>query len=159
MATNGGSAIRGSRVGAGPMGEEDRGFKANRVVRHYYCVKGHVQSPAFASTVLLEELPVEIDCPNCGLPAGLDEANPPSNSKHEPYKTHLAYVKERRTDLEAKQLLEEAIALIKAKRIAAAAAALAAEKIEKAAAKKAPTKEVPKKASQKLDSKKSIVKK
>lgn len=159
MATNGGSAIRGSRVGAGPMGEEDRGFKANRVVRHYYCVKGHVQSPAFASTVLLEELPVEIDCPNCGLPAGLDEANPPSNSKHEPYKTHLAYVKERRTDLEAKQLLEEAIALIKAKRIPAAAAALAAEKLEKAAAKKAPTKEVPKKASQKLDSKKSIVKK
>ena len=136
MATNGGSAIRGSRVGAGPMGEEDRGFKADRVVRNYYCVMGHVQSPAFASNVEVEELPVEIDCPNCGLPAGLDKDNPPSNTKHEPYKTHLAYVKERRTDLEAKQLLEEAIALIKAKRIAAASAALAAEKLEKAAAKK-----------------------
>jgi hypothetical protein len=49
-------------------------------------------------------------------------------------------VKERRTDLEAKQLLEEAIALIKAKRIAAASAALAAEKLEKAAAKKTATK-------------------
>lgn len=140
MATNGGSAIRGSRVGAGPMGEEDRGFKADRVVRNYYCVMGHVQGPAFASNVELEELPVEIDCPNCGLPAGLDKANPPSNSKHEPYKTHLAYVKERRTDLEAKQLLEEAVALIKAKRIAAAAAALAAEKLEKAAAKKSTAK-------------------
>jgi hypothetical protein len=101
---------------------------------------GHVQSPAFASNVEIEELPVEIDCPNCGLPAGLDQANPPSNAKHEPYKTHLAYVKERRTELEAKQLLEEAIALIKAKRIAAASAALAAEKLEKAAAKKSAAK-------------------
>jgi hypothetical protein len=101
---------------------------------------GHVQSPAFASSVEVEELPVEIDCPNCGLPAGLDQANPPSNSKHETYKTHLAYVKERRTDLEAKQLLEEAIALIKAKRIAAAAAAMAAEKLEKSAAKKSAAK-------------------
>ena len=137
MATNGGSAIRGSRVGAGPMGEEDRGFKADRVVRNYYCVMGHVQSPAFASTVEIEELPTEIDCPNCGLPAGLDPNNPPQTAKHEPYKTHLAYVKERRSDSEAKQLLEEAVALIKAKRIAAAAAAAAAEKLEKASAKKA----------------------
>lgn len=136
MATNGGSAIRGSRVGAGPMGEEDRGFKADRIVRNYYCVMGHKQSPAFASNVEIEELPTEIDCPNCGLPAGLDPDNPPQTAKHEPYKTHLAYVKERRTDSEAKQLLEEAVAMIKAKRIAAAAAAAAAEKLEKAAAKK-----------------------
>ena len=136
MATNGGSAIRGSRVGAGPMGEEDRGFKADRIVRNYYCVMGHKQSPAFASNVEIEELPTEIDCPNCGLPAGLDPDNPPQTAKHEPYKTHLAYVKERRTDSEAKQLLEEAVAMIKAKRIAAAAAAVAAEKLEKAASKK-----------------------
>jgi hypothetical protein len=46
-------------------------------------------------------------------------------------------VKERRSDSEAKQLLEEAVALIKAKRLAAAAAAAAAEKLEKASAKKA----------------------
>ena len=109
MATNGGSAIRGSRVGAGPMGEEDRGFKADRVVRNYYCVMGHVQSPAFASSVEVDELPVEIDCPNCGLPAGLDEANPPSNARHEPYKTHLAYVKERRSDTEGAKILEDAL--------------------------------------------------
>ena len=136
MATTGGSAIRGSRVGAGPMGEEDRGFKAERVVRNYYCVMGHVQSPAFASSVTEEELPVEIDCPNCGLPAGLDPNNPPQNAKHEPYKTHLAYVKERRTDAEAKELLEDAVAMIRARRTAATAAAAAADKAEKAAAKK-----------------------
>jgi RNA polymerase-binding protein len=136
MSTTGGSAIRGSRVGAGPMGEEDRGFKADRIVRTYYCVMGHQQTPAFAASVLPEEIPLEIDCPNCGLPAGLDSKNPPQTAKHEPYKTHLAYVKERRTDAEAKQLLEEAVATVKEKRLAAVAAANAAEKAEKASAKK-----------------------
>ena len=137
MATTGGSAIRGSRVGAGPMGEEDRGFTADRIKVSYFCVMGHQQHPSFAASVLPEEIPQEIDCPNCGLPAGLDSKNPPQTAKHEPYKTHLAYVKERRTDAEAKQLLEEAVASVKEKRIAAVAAANAAEKVEKAAAKKA----------------------
>ncbi len=140
MSTTGGSAIRGSRVGAGPMGEEDRGFKADRINKTYYCVMGHQQTPAFAASVLPEEIPVEIDCPNCGLPAGLDSKNPPQTAKHEPYKTHLAYVKERRTAAEAKQLLEEAVATVKGKRIAAVAAAQAAEKAEKANAKKPTTK-------------------
>lgn len=140
MATTGGSAIRGSRVGAGPMGEEDRGFKADRIVKTYYCVMGHQQTPAFAASILPEEIPQEIDCPNCGLPAGLDSKNPPQTAKHEPYKTHLAYVKERRTDAEAKQLLEEAVASVKEKRLAAVAAAQAAEKAEKASAKKVTSK-------------------
>lgn len=136
MATTGGSAIRGSRVGAGPMGEEDKGFQAERVVRSYYCAMGHVQTPAFAAGIEEAEIPVEIDCPNCGLPAGQDSKNPPQIAKHEPYKTHLAYVKERRSEAEAKQLLEEAVASIRAKRSAAAAAASAADRAEKAAAKK-----------------------
>ena len=33
MAT-GGNAIRGTRVGAGPMGEQDHGFHAERIVRN-----------------------------------------------------------------------------------------------------------------------------
>ncbi len=115
-----GSAIRGSRVGAGPMGEQDRGFKAERVTRHYYCINGHVHSPQFAATVDIEEIPVELDCPNCGLPSGQDKDNPPQIAKHEPYKTHLAYVKERRTEEEAVALLEEAVETIRARRAAAA---------------------------------------
>ena len=136
MGTTGGSAIRGSRVGAGPMGEEDKGFKADRLTRNYYCAMGHVQSPAFAAGIDEAEIPVEIDCPNCGLPAGQDSKNPPQIAKHEPYKTHLAYVKERRSEAEAKQLLEEAVTSIRAKRQTAAQAAAAAERAEKAAAKK-----------------------
>lgn len=114
-----GSAIRGSRVGSGPMGEQDRGFKADRVTVSYYCANGHVQSPQFASTVEAEDIPVEMDCVNCGLPAGQDKDNPPQVAKHEPYKTHLAYVKERRTEDEAKELLEEAVEGIRARRAAA----------------------------------------
>jgi hypothetical protein len=111
-----GAAIRGSRVGAGPMGEQDNGFQAERIQRTYYCYNKHSFSPSFAATVEAEELPVELDCPHCGLPAGLDKENPPVIAKHEPYKTHLAYVKERRTEAEAKALLEEAVASVRERR-------------------------------------------
>jgi hypothetical protein len=58
-----------------------------------------------------------LDCPHCGLPAGQDKDNPPQIAKHEPYKTHLAYVKERRTAQEAKDLLDEAVALVRERRV------------------------------------------
>ena len=121
--SSGGSAIRGSRVGAGPMGEQYRGFKSERVERHYYCINGHTQSPQFAAHVDPVEIPDMIDCPNCGLPAGQDKKNPPEILKHEPYKTHLAYVKERRTSDEAKALLDEALSSIKDRRAKLAEAA------------------------------------
>ena len=114
--SSGGSAIRGSRIGAGPMGEQDRGFKADRVTRNYYCSNGHTQSPQFAAHVDEADIPEQLDCPNCGMPAGQDQDNPPVIVKHEPYKTHLAYVKERRTEEEANELLEEAVASIRERR-------------------------------------------
>jgi hypothetical protein len=114
---NGGSAIRGSRVGAGPMGEQYRGFKSERVQRSYYCINGHIQEPMFAAHIDPSEIPEMIDCPNCGMPAGQDKKNPPETAKHEPYKTHLAYVKERRTSDEAKTLLDEALASIRERRV------------------------------------------
>ena len=146
---NGGSAIRGSRVGAGPMGEQYRGFKSERVQRSYYCINGHVQEPMFAAHIDPSEIPDMIDCPNCGMPAGQDKKNPPEIAKHEPYKTHLAYVKERRTSDEAKSLLDEALTSIRERRVklaqeatkqaklAAAKAAAAKVAAAKAAAAKA----------------------
>lgn len=136
--STGGSAIRGSRVGAGPMGEQDRGFKAERITKSYYCAAGHEYSPQYAATVDPTEIPELIDCPSCGLPAGQDKDNPPVIAKHEPYKTHLAYVKERRTAAEAKELLEEAVALVRERRIRLAEEAKqAAKDATKAATKKA----------------------
>jgi hypothetical protein len=105
------------------MGEQYRGFKSERVERHYYCINGHTQSPQFAAHVDPAEIPDMIDCPNCGLPAGQDKKNPPEILKHEPYKTHLAYVKERRTSDEAKALLDEALSSIKERRAKLAEAA------------------------------------
>ena len=61
-------------------------------------------------------VPEEWDCPRCGLPASLDSDNPPPPTKIEPYKTHLAYVKERRSDAEAKDILEEALQTLRARR-------------------------------------------
>lgn len=113
---SGGSAIRGSRVGAGPMGEQDRGFQADRIQVHYWCGSGHQQSPYFLATIEPEEIPAQLDCPNCGAPAGRDRENPPQVAKLEPYKTHLAYVKERRTEEEAVTLLEEALQQLRARR-------------------------------------------
>ena len=60
--------------------------------------------------------PETIDSPHSGLPAGRDQANPPALAKPEPYKTHLAYVKERRTDDEAEQLLDEALHKLRERR-------------------------------------------
>ena len=171
---NGGSAIRGSRVGAGPMGEQYRGFKSERVQRSYYCINGHVQEPMFAAHIDPSEIPDMIDCPNCGMPAGQDKKNPPETAKHEPYKTHLAYVKERRTADEAKSLLDEALTSIRERRVklaqeatkqaklAAAKAAAAKVAAAKAAAAKAvkpkPVKKTEKPVAKKPTSKKSPVK-
>jgi len=113
---SGNSAIRGSRVGAGPMGEQDRGFHADRVAVSYWDAQGNETVRYFAANLPEEEIPDIIDSPSTGLPAGRDKDNPPSVSKLEPYKTHLAYVKERRTDEEAAALLEEALTQLRTRR-------------------------------------------
>lgn len=113
---SGGSAIRGSRVGAGPMGEQDRGFQAERIQVSYWDAHGNETVRSFAATLPEDEIPETIDSPSTGLPAGRDKENPPSVAKLEPYKTHLAYVKERRSDEEATELLEEALMQLRTRR-------------------------------------------
>jgi hypothetical protein len=113
MAMSGGNAIRGTRVGAGPMGESERGETAPRQFISYYCASGHVTSPSFAADA---EIPDSWDCPRCGLPGGRDNENPPAAPRTEPYKTHLAYVKERRSDTDGAAILEEALARLRASR-------------------------------------------
>ena len=58
------------------------------------------------------EIPETWDCPSCGLPAGQDQTLPPPAPKVEPYKSHLAYVKERRSEEDGEALLNEALARI-----------------------------------------------
>jgi len=113
---SGGSAIRGSRVGAGPMGEQDRGYQADRIEVSYWDELGNETVRYFAAELPEEEIPDIIDSPQSGLPAGRDKDNPPVVTKLEPYKTHLAYVKERRTEEEAASLLDEALLALRSRR-------------------------------------------
>ncbi|AUY49448.1 MULTISPECIES: RNA polymerase-binding protein RbpA [Streptomycetaceae] len=105
-----GNAIRGSRVGAGPMGEAERGESAPRNRITFWCANKHETRPSFAAEAVI---PDTWDCPRCGFPAGQDEHNPPAPSRNEPYKTHLAYVRERRTDADGEAILAEALAKLR----------------------------------------------
>lgn len=102
----GGNAIRGTRVGAGPMGESARGRSVPRQRVTYYCADGHESAPSFAAEAVVPDL---WDCVRCGLPASQDAENPPAAPKNEPYKTHLAYVKERRSESDGEAILSEAL--------------------------------------------------
>lgn len=108
------NAIKGSRVGAGPMGEAERGESAPRVFVSYWCANDHETRPSFAQDEALQ-LPEHWDCPRCGLPAGQDRFDPPAPPRTEPYKTHLAYVKERRSDQAGAELLDEALQAVRSR--------------------------------------------
>jgi hypothetical protein len=108
----GGNAIRGSRVGAGPMGEAERGEAAPRQRISFFCANKHESRPAFADEAAVPET---WDCPRCGFPAGRDKDNPPAPLKTEPYKTHLAYVRERRNAEDGEAILAEALAKLRGK--------------------------------------------
>ncbi|WP_017794222.1 RNA polymerase-binding protein RbpA [Leucobacter salsicius] len=112
----GSNAIRGARVGSGPMGEQDHGARAERTQISYWDALGNETVRYFAADVAVEDIPEQIDSPTSGLPAGRDQANPPQVLKNEPFKTHLAYVKERRTEEEAVELLDAALDKLRARR-------------------------------------------
>ena len=79
----------------------------------FFCANGHEIKPAFAVDAVL---PDTWDCPRCGYPAGRASEAPPSAPRNEPYKTHLAYVKERRSDEDGAAILEEALQKLRARR-------------------------------------------
>jgi hypothetical protein len=108
----GGNAIRGSRVGAGPMGEAERGEAAPRIRVSFWCANDHETRPSFAEEAAIPET---WDCPRCGFPAGRDKDNPPAPPKTEPYKTHLAYVRERRNEADGEAILQEALQRLRGK--------------------------------------------
>lgn len=98
------------------MGEQDRGYHADRIQVSYWDELGNETVRNFAATLPEDEIPDIIDSPSTGLPAGRDKDNPPLVAKLEPYKTHLAYVKERRSEAEAATLLDEALDQLRARR-------------------------------------------
>lgn len=112
-----GNAIRGTRVGSSPVRwideSAERTESVPRVLVSYWCANGHHTQHPFAADA---SVPVRWDCPRCGLPAGLDPDDPPARPHTEPYKTHLAYVKERRSDEDASAILVEAVQRLRQRR-------------------------------------------
>ncbi|WP_157062799.1 RNA polymerase-binding protein RbpA [Actinopolyspora mortivallis] len=109
-----GNAIRGMRLGSGTIsGDVERGESAPRQQVEYWCDNGHRVRPAFAVDA---HVPDTWECTRCGLPAGRDRDNPPAPKRTEPYKSHFAYVKERRSDADGMELLDEALRKLRERR-------------------------------------------
>jgi rubredoxin len=95
------------------MGEAERGDSAPRFRISYWCANGHETRPSFAEDSSVQ-VPDTWDCPRCGLPAGRNNASPPAPPRTEPYKTHLAYVRERRSEADGEAILAEALEKLRA---------------------------------------------
>ena len=110
MASN---AIRGRRVGSGPIRPDEAMEPAPRRRVTYWCANGHL-----VAAVLRGRRP---PARRVGLPAlracrpARPEA-PPGRPHAEPYKSHLAYVKERRSDAEGEALVAEALGRLRQRR-------------------------------------------
>lgn len=107
-----GNAIRGSRVGAGPMGEAERGDAAPRVHISYWCSNGHETRPSLRRGAR-HGAARDVGLPALRLPGRPGQGEPPAPPKVEPYKTHLAYVKERRSDADGAAILDEALSTLR----------------------------------------------
>ena len=114
MARGSSGAMRGSRIGAGPMGEAERGEVAPRRTATYWCHQHHVTTLTYATTEDVV-VPPMIDCRRCGAPAGQDMDSPPVPKVTAPYKSHMAYVRERRSQAEGDALVDEALKALRGK--------------------------------------------
>ncbi|HET7139483.1 MAG TPA: RNA polymerase-binding protein RbpA [Arthrobacter sp.] len=113
------SAFRGTRVGvtegAGPKNQsEASGEQVPRIRVSYWCAKAHETRLVFLR-LPDEQIPAVWDCRRCGAPASRDgkEAALP-DPLDEGFKTHLEYVKERRSDQDAEAVLAGALEKLRA---------------------------------------------
>ena len=114
MARGNSGAMRGSRIGAGPMGEAERGEVAPRRTATYWCHQLHETTLTFATSEDVV-IPTTADCRRCGAPAGNDMDHPPVPKVTAPYKSHMAYVRERRSQEDGDALVDEALKALRGK--------------------------------------------
>lgn len=109
MRTANHGAMRGTRVGAGPVGEPDgRGLAVAKVVVLYHCANGHRTTVPF---IWNATLPPQWECRVCSEPAGTDPLDPPPKvASYLGEKSHLGHVKSRRSPAEGDALMAESLA-------------------------------------------------
>jgi len=115
------SGFRGTRVGVAE-GSAPRiqpndvvGERLPRIRVSYWCAKGHETRPVFLK-LPEDQIPVVWDCRRCGGTASRDETRVevPRHSD-EGYKSHLEYVKERRSSQDAEDVLAGALERLRAR--------------------------------------------
>ncbi|RKS67897.1 RNA polymerase binding protein RbpA [Motilibacter peucedani] len=106
-------ALRGSRLGAQSY-ETDAGVEtAPRQRIDYDCPSGHRTSVPMSMEA---EVPLVWECRVCGQEALRSDAEMPEAKRVKPPRTHWDMLLERRTVAELEELLEERLALLRARR-------------------------------------------
>lgn len=94
----------------------DSASRGNRVAVSYFCGQGHVTTPEFSVEVSPKDWPEAVNCVTCGSLAGQNPESLPTDDKNDVYKTHLDYVKDRRSAEEAEEILKDALAKVQERR-------------------------------------------
>ena len=69
--------------------------------------------PHLALFAFTADDPLTWNCPHCGLKAVRDQTSPPPASPVLPFKSHLAYVRDRRDEEAGEAILQEALAKLR----------------------------------------------
>lgn len=116
------SGFRGVRAGSArgitPRHEPLPGpaVRQPRIRVSYWCPKGHETALVFAR-LPEDQIPGVWDCRRCGAAAGRDKAQAlPEDAVDEGFKSHLEYVKERRSSQDAEDALAGALERLRARR-------------------------------------------
>ncbi|MDQ0923627.1 hypothetical protein QF038_002135 [Pseudarthrobacter sp. W1I19] len=116
------SGFRGTRAGAtaGTGTSLETGAQRNELPRiriSYLCAKGHETQLVFLK-LPEEQIPVVWDCRRCGTAAARDGvALADTDILEDGYKSHLEYVKERRSSQDAEDLLAGALEKLRARSV------------------------------------------
>ncbi|WP_309106848.1 RNA polymerase-binding protein RbpA [Arthrobacter sp.] len=115
------SGFRGTRAGAAegfiPKNQPGTagGDSLPRIRVSYWCSKGHETRPVFVK-LPEDQIPVVWDCRRCGGTAsrGQSQQEAPLEEPEDGYKSHLEYVKERRSSQDAEDVLAGALERLRA---------------------------------------------
>lgn len=113
------SGFRGTRAGVTEgtgfsFESEDHGKPLPRIRVSYWCAKGHETTPVFLK-LPEDQIPLVWDCRKCGGPASRDGGAAAADALDDGYKSHLEYVKERRSDRDAEDVLAGALEKLRAR--------------------------------------------